>query len=246
MNPEQSEARFNRWLESTREEEWHRSGYRQEIGLQPLEDIHLYSNLAYEIEPDSQGDGRAVQVLKLIAVFILVLAWVNYINLSTARALERAREVGIRKITGAYRQQLVKQFLFEYMGLNLMAAVLALFLVFSLMPYFNRMILTSLSFRFLLGSERLPTLVWLCLGGTFLAGVYPAVLLSAFRPWIDSVGSSHSHPWLFPIRVRCRVCLGIFETSGIVIIRGQPEQDDGLDPRLRRNFWHIHRSGRSP
>jgi putative ABC transport system permease protein len=181
-DPDQLTARFNRWIENARGEEWHRTGYRQEIGLQPLEDIHLYSNLAYEVEPDSQGDGRAVQVLKLIAVFILVLAWVNYINLSTARALERAREVGIRKITGAYRQQLIKQFMFEYMGLNLMAAVLALFLVLSLMPYFNRMIDTSLSFRFLLGSERLPTLVWLFLAGTFLAGVYPAVLLSAFRP----------------------------------------------------------------
>ena len=181
-DPDQLSARFNRWIENARGEEWHRSGYRQEIGLQPLEDIHLYSNLAYEVEPDSQGDGRAVQVLKLIAVFILILAWVNYINLSTARALERAREVGIRKITGAYRQQLIKQFMFEYMGLNLMAAALALFLVLSLTPYFNRMIQTSLSFRSLLGSERLPALVWLFLGGTFLSGVYPAVLLSAFRP----------------------------------------------------------------
>ena len=182
MNPDQLAARFNQWIENARGEEWHRASYRQEIGLQPLEDIHLYSNLAYEVEPDSQGDGRAVQVLKLIAVFILVLAWVNYINLSTARAWERAREVGIRKIAGAHRQQLVKQFMFEYLGLNLMAAVLALFLVFSLTPYFNRMVHTALSFRFLLGSERLPTLLWLFLGGTFLAGVYPAVLLSAFRP----------------------------------------------------------------
>jgi len=181
-DPSQLAARFNQWVEKTRGEEWQKGSFRQEIRLQPLEDIHLYSNLANEVEPDSQGDGRGIQVLKLIAVFILVLAWVNYINLATARALERAREVGIRKITGADRQQLIKQFFFEYLGLNLMAAVMASLLVVTFLPYFSRMTHTALSLHYLLDSERLPTLVWLFLGGTFIAGFYPAVLLSAFRP----------------------------------------------------------------
>ncbi len=178
----QLSARINRWLEQNRGEDWKNAGQNQEIHFQPLEDIHLNSRLANEIVPDSQGDGSSVRVLKLIAIFILGLAWVNYINLSTSRALERSREVGIRKVSGAYRKQLIQQLLFEYFGLVLMAVLLAVFVILSVMPYFSRLTQSALSFRFLLQNEGLSSLIWLLAGGTLLAGFYPAVLLSGFRP----------------------------------------------------------------
>jgi putative ABC transport system permease protein len=181
-DPESLVPKLNAWFEDSQGERWRKAGRRHEILLQPLESIHLNSDLAHELEPESQGSAQAVQVLGMIAVFIVILAWVNYINLSTARALERAKEVGIRKVAGAYRKQLVKQFLFEYLGLNVMAIVMALILVFTFVPYISRMTQTDLSLRFLLGSESLPTLLWTILGGSFLAGLYPAVMLSAFRP----------------------------------------------------------------
>ncbi len=181
-DPQQIQSKFNQWFAETRGEAWKKENQTQEIMLQPLEDIHLMSDLAFEIEPDAQGNAEAVRILSIIAVFILVLAWVNYINITTSRALERAREVGIRKVSGAYRQQLIKQFLFEYLGLNLMAALLALLLVVSFIPYFSQFTGTSLSFRSLLQSESLQTYIWMFLIGTFLSGFYPAVLLSAFKP----------------------------------------------------------------
>jgi putative ABC transport system permease protein len=181
-DPRSFETKVNHWLGETLAENWQETGSRMELRLQPLEDIHLYSRLPHELEPDSQGNGEAIRVLKLIAVFILVLAWVNTINMTTARALERAREVGIRKVAGAYRQQIIKQFLFEYLGLNFMAAVLAVLLVLTFLPYFSRATYSDLSFRFLFQSESLSTVLWLLLGGGFMAGMYPAVLLSAFRP----------------------------------------------------------------
>jgi len=181
-DPRKFEAKVNRWLGETLADNWSATGSRMELRLQPLEDIHLYSRLPHELEPDSQGNGEAIRVLKLIAVFILILALVNTINMSTARSLERAREVGIRKVAGAYRQQIIKQFLFEYLGLNLMAAVLAVLLVSTFLPYFSRVTYSDLSFRFLFQSENLPTVLWLLLGGALLTGMYPAVLLSAFQP----------------------------------------------------------------
>ena len=92
------------------------------LGLQPLRDIHLMSDLAEEVEPN--GDGRIVLFMSLIGLFVILIAWINYINLSTARAIERAKEVGIRKVSGALKGQLVRQFLVEATLVNLIALVL--------------------------------------------------------------------------------------------------------------------------
>ncbi|MBK9677322.1 MAG: hypothetical protein IPO69_00130 [Saprospiraceae bacterium] len=87
------------------------------LSLIPLKDIHLYSN--YNQEAEVNGNGQAVSFLFLIALFILGIAWVNYINLSTARSVERAKEVGVRKVMGAQRSSLIQQFLTESLLLNL-------------------------------------------------------------------------------------------------------------------------------
>ena len=150
------------------------------ISTLPLTDIHLYSN--YNQEAEVNGNGQSVSFLFLIALFIIGIAWINYINLATARSLERAKEVGVRKVMGAMRGNLVMQFLIESLLLNLTALVVALALSFLLTPWFNH----------LTGKEQLTTFAlplnyWLgfaamFVGGSFVAGVYPAFVLSGFRP----------------------------------------------------------------
>ncbi|GLU53542.1 ABC transporter permease [Dyadobacter frigoris] len=148
--------------------------------LQPLKDIHLYSHLMMEAEPN--GDGNTVYLLLGIAFFIVVIAWVNYINLSTARAINRAREVGVRKAVGSQRSQLIGQFMTESVLLNGLAVVLALILVALSLPKFNEISGQQLSFA-LLGSRMfwLP-LITLFIVGAFFSGLYPAFVLSGFKP----------------------------------------------------------------
>lgn len=181
-DPERIETAFNRWFVENRGEEWKAGGLRQEIHLQPLERIHLDSNLDREMEPGTQGNGEAVRVLKIIAIFILILTLVNSINLTTSRALERAHEVGIRKVTGAHRSQLVRQFLFEYAGIYVLAVILGGLLLIQSLPVLSRLTGTDLSLRFLLQPQALSSFLWFFLAGSVLAGLYPALLLSAFRP----------------------------------------------------------------
>src|ERR1051325_137741 len=95
--------------------------------LQPLSGIHLYSH--YITEPEINGDGKTVYLLLGIAFFIAVIAWVNYINLATARAISRAKEVGIRKTVGSQRKQLIIQFLSESALLNAIALILAILIM---------------------------------------------------------------------------------------------------------------------
>ncbi len=148
--------------------------------LQPMTDIHLYSH--YMTEPEANGDGKTVYLLLGIAFFIAIIAWVNYINLATARAVNRAREVGIRKTVGSQRRQLIIQFLSESALLNAFALLLALLIVSIAVPGFNK--LSGQHLTFSLFSK---TSFWLALGGlftigVFLSGLYPAFVLSAFRP----------------------------------------------------------------
>lgn len=115
--------------------------------LQKLPDIHLYSH--YMNEPAPNGDGKTTYLLLSIAFFIVVIAWVNYINLATARAINRAREVGVRKAIGSRRGQLVAQFLAESALLNVFAIVLALALVIIAIPAFNQLAGQHLAFSLL-------------------------------------------------------------------------------------------------
>jgi putative ABC transport system permease protein len=147
--------------------------------LQPLTDIHLHSDLADELE--ANGDIRYVYIFSAVALIILFIACINYTNLTTARALDRAREVGMRKVIGAGRGQLVAQFLSESLLIALLALVVACGLVGLAMPFFNQLAGKTLSFPLLNDAKLLPGL--LAFAGLLgvLAGLYPALLLSGFR-----------------------------------------------------------------
>lgn len=180
--------------------EWaKKNNVRNELHLLPISDIHLYSN--YNQEAEVNGNGQAVGYLFLVAIFIIGIAWINYINLATARSVERAREVGVRKVLGALRTDLIRQFLTESFLLNLVSLLLSLiaFLVL-LRPFdgFTGHPATGIT---------LTSWYWLMFfamfaGGTLLSGIYPAFVLSGFQPIV--------------------VLKGVFKnaTSGIVLRKG--------------------------
>jgi putative ABC transport system permease protein len=148
--------------------------------LQPLNDIHLYSH--YMMEPETNGDGKTTYLLLGIALFIVVIAWVNYVNLATARAITRAKEVGIRKAIGSQRRQLIIQFLSESVVLNGLALVLAMIIVLVAIPGFNRLTGHNLSFSLFTEGDFWLGLLILFVVGVFFSGMYPAFILSGFKP----------------------------------------------------------------
>jgi len=157
--------------------------------LQALPDIHLTSNYMMEIKPN--GDQTATNFLFLIALFILFIAWVNYINLATAKSVERSREVGVRKVLGSKRDQLIHQFLVEAFILNLIAVVLTVLLFFITIPYFNHLTGWNLTLEWV-GIRFLLILLVLLIIGTLSSGLYPAFFLSKDRPITVLKGKSTS------------------------------------------------------
>lgn len=161
--------------------EWAKANeVRNEIHFIPLNDIHLYSNVNQEAEVN--GNGQAVSFLFLIAIFIVGIAWINYINIATARSVERAREVGMRKVLGAMRRDLIRQFLIESFLLNLVALVLSAGLFYLLITAFDRFTGRDALTGMMLTSRYWMIFAALFAGGTLLSGVYPAFILSAFQP----------------------------------------------------------------
>lgn len=150
------------------------------VSLKPLEEIHLSPQKAYETE--IKGNRSSMIALIIAAIAILCIAWINYINLTVVRSMERAREVGIRRVSGATRKQLVVQFLFEALLNNLMALVLALGIMEVALPAFNQLTGRELDlFVWFRSVWSLLIIVVFC-AGIFLSGFYPAVILSGTKP----------------------------------------------------------------
>ena len=161
------------------------SGSTEKFYLQPLSNAHLYSDFEYEI--GNTASATVVWGLLIIAVLIIILAWINYINLSTAKSLERAKEVGVRKVAGASRQQLIRQFLTESFIINVIALSIAFLIVTLVQQGFNNLVQRQLSLSYLFekglsGYNISAALVILIITGIFVAGFYPAFVLSSFKP----------------------------------------------------------------
>ncbi|MGV3561101.1 ABC transporter permease [Larkinella arboricola] len=148
------------------------------IELQPLTSIHLHSQLDYEISPN--GNARTVSIFAGVAALILLIACINYVNLYTARSLKRTREVGVRQAIGSYRWQLIGQFLTESMLMTFLAGLVSMALVMAALPYFNQLADKALSFDNLPATWLAVVVFSLLIGA--LSGLYPALLLSGFRP----------------------------------------------------------------
>ncbi len=153
-----------------------------DFALQPITSIHLNSNEPDEITEN--GNGKSVQYLTLIALVILVIAWINYINLATARSLERGREVGIRKVLGSTRTQLIRQFLFESIVFKVAATVISAGLLILLLPSFSSMVNRTFDISILYAPETLITIAVVFLIGALSVAIYPALVMSGYKPLI--------------------------------------------------------------
>jgi putative ABC transport system permease protein len=153
-------------------------GFSTELFLQPVPDIYLHSSIGNEIAPN--GNITYLYILGSIAIFILIIACINFMNLSTARSEKRAKEVGVRKVLGAEKRSLIWQFLAESFMMCVMALFIALVLVEIFLPYFND--LTQKNIHFFNESGLILWIVVLTILTGLFAGLYPAFYLSAFKP----------------------------------------------------------------
>ncbi len=158
--------------------EWRQFGYTRTLDAQPVQSIHLDSHLEAEVE--ANGSRQTVEFLSLIAIFILLIAWVNYLNLTTAKSAERAREVGVRKVVGSGRGRLIAQFVAESLLINTLAAGIAFALAELLSPVFsdftNGHLVTSFDRKTIFVGAGI------FLMGTVLSSLYPALVLSSYQP----------------------------------------------------------------
>jgi putative ABC transport system permease protein len=148
--------------------------------LQPLTDIHLRSHLDDEIEEN--GDITRVYIFSAIALFILLIACINYMNLSTARSALRAKEIGIRKVIGAQRKEIILQFLSESVLITWVALILALALTWAMLPYLSKLSGQHLTAGLLSHWQIILSLFALPFVIGFISGLYPALFMSSFKP----------------------------------------------------------------
>jgi putative ABC transport system permease protein len=150
------------------------------LNLWPLTSIHLHSHLDTELE--SNGNITFVLIYAAIAAFILLIACINFMNLSTARSMKRSKEVGLRKVMGAHRIRLFKQFIIESIVYSFVAVLIALVIVSLLLPYFNNFVEKDLELGLISQPDQLVVFFLIVLLTGFMAGSYPAVFLSSFHP----------------------------------------------------------------
>ena len=191
-DPKELEKRFPRFLEKNMGpevaqafgpdftfEKFRASGNKYDVTLRPVADIHLHSNVRGEIEPN--GSITYVYLFSIVAGFILIIGCINFMNLSTARSSNRAKEVGVRKVMGSMRSHLVRQFLTESTIVALFSFCVAVFLAYLFLPLFNYLSQKQLQLPF---GNPVFYLILLagCLAIGFMAGLYPSFFLSAFKP----------------------------------------------------------------
>jgi putative ABC transport system permease protein len=190
--------------------------------LQKLTDIHLKSNLEGELGPT--GDESYIYIFSAVAVFILLIACINFMNLSTARSENRAKEVGIRKVVGADRTQLIKQFLGESITFAFFASIVAGIAVIFLLNPFNIIAEKNIAVSSLINVQTVFLLIGLIISVGALSGSYPAFLLSAFRPAEVLSGKKHkgaSGGLLRKVLVVVQFAISVFLIIGLSVIYSQ-------------------------
>ncbi|MEM6840681.1 MAG: ABC transporter permease [Bacteroidota bacterium] len=149
------------------------------IYLQPLTEIHLYSN--FDLDASGKGDIRYVYIFSAVAIFILLIACINFTNLATARSIKRAKEIGLRKSIGAIKRQLVGQFLGEALLYTVIAIAIAVLLAELVLPVYNDLAQKQISLQ-LLDVRLIGALLIITLITSLAAGLYPALFISSFSP----------------------------------------------------------------
>ena len=175
-----------------------REGNDYHYHLQPLQKIHLVSSMEGEL--GSNGNITAIYIFSIVAIFILCLAGINFVNLSTARSVERAKEVGIRKTFGSERKPLMWQFLLESILISLISVLIAFGLIVLLLPLFNQVSGKSLSILYFFQPLQLLLIFIFAIIIGFIAGLYPAFVLSSFKPILVLKGRFKSQKYGLALR----------------------------------------------
>ncbi len=202
--------------------------------LQPVAGIHLNSSIRYEIEPS--GNPLYIYIFSFVGLFILIIACLNFMNLSTARSANRAKEVGLRKVVGAQRRQLIGQFLGESLLIGILSLGLALLTAWLVIPLLNRLTGTSLNFTDLFT----PVILIVLFMGALLVGIgagfYPALVLSSFRPAQTLKGLMNAGSRSYTLRnvlVVIQFAISVFLIIGTLFMFKQfnfmKDQDLGFD-----------------
>ncbi len=150
------------------------------ISLQPIRDIHLYSDRMNEME--ANGNYSYAIIFGVVAIFILVIASINFINLSTARSTLRAKEIGVRQVIGANRRMLFNQFISESIMMTAIAVIVSLICLEFILPYFNNFVGKEIAINYLSNLFIIPSIIVFILLLGFISGIYPALYLSSFKP----------------------------------------------------------------
>ncbi|HEY8733049.1 MAG TPA: ABC transporter permease, partial [Puia sp.] len=224
------------------------NGFRIELGIQRFEDIYLHSNFS----PSGKIEGGRIQyvnLFSLIAIFILVIACINFMNLTTARSVKRSKEIGVRKVVGALRSSLMKQFIGEAVLLALISVLMAMLIVILILPAFNNLTQKQIHFPYA-NSFFWASILGLTVFTGLLSGSYPAVFLSSFRPVIVLKGAlklSSGSIWFRKGLVVFQFVLSIVLIIGTIVISRQinfiQNTNLGYD---RTNLIYITLSGDLP
>jgi len=196
-----------------------KSGNKWEYYLQPLTEIHLTSDIAGEFEPN--GNKNYIYIFMVIAVFILAMACINFMNLSTAKSTRRAREVGIRKVSGATKSKLINQFLSESILISLISLVVALLIVESILPAFRAFTARNLFLNYLEDPWTIPSLIVMSFLIGIISGIYPSFVLSSFQPVKVLKGKYHQRSIGISVRnilVIIQFTISVFLIIGTIIV----------------------------
>ena len=228
-------------------EDFFKAGNSVSFSLTPVTDIHLHSNKTVEME--GNGNIQYVYIFTAVAIFILLIACVNFMNLSTARSSNRAKEVGIRKVLGSLRGNLVSQFMMESILISFIAMLLAVGLAYLLLPVFNDLSGKQMTIGLFARPWLAPAMLGLVLTVGVLAGSYPAFFLSAFRPIAvlkGNVAAGFKTGWLRNSLVVFQFGISIFLLVGTAVIYRQlnyiHNRQLGFDREqvlIVQDTWHL-------
>ena len=207
------------------------------LNITPLSEIHLQSNRQYELGANSNV--QYIYIFSAIAIFILLLACINFVNLSTARSANRAREVGVRKVLGSSRGSLIAQFIGESVLITLFATIIALLIAWALLPLFNHVSGKNITITLGMLGWLLPVLIINALVIGLLAGVYPAFFLSAFHPiqvLKGKLSAGFKGGGLRSFLVVMQFSISVFLIIGTLVIYNQLHYIQSKDLGFNRNY----------
>ena len=231
-------------------------GQKAGIRMQPLMDVHLKSDFGWDLDNFEQGSQSTITIFSFAALGILILAIINFINLSTARSASRAKEIGLRKVNGARRLEIIVQLLGESMVISLFALLLALILVYYLLPLFNILAGRNIAFNSLFEPKLFLALIAVTFMTGILSGSYPSFFLSSFQPARvlkgEILSGGHNQSVLRKALVVVQFSLTLFLVIGATIVNRQlkyvGEKDLGMDTRniiITEAYFSDYKSAKS-